>query len=197
MFEWVPELFCACQWFCRTLWKWERQLCELRLKWRAGIREGFLLSWQLLLTNGPQWCQVVNSGVFFSTQCSCSLMSRQRMWNITVKAPSRLQQDLWTLKILRHDFLGVMGSPFLPPYTFSNLNWNKIRGVKSALFSVNSESHSVNCPGGILVWHLSAILVSLAHVSISVCSHRKWKKIHVSWREAGEKAVFQSVWWDY
>lgn len=80
-----------------------------------------------------------------------------------------------------------MDSPVLPPYAVSNRNWNKIRGVKSALFSVSSESHSINCPGGGLVWHLSAILVSLAHVPISICDHRRGEKIHVPWRKAEKK----------
>lgn len=84
-----------------------------------------------------------------------------------------------------------MGSPVPPPCTLSNLNWNKIRGMKSALFSVNSESHSINCPGGVLVWHLSATLVSLAHLPISVCSHRREQKIYIPWRKAEKKLYFK------
>jgi len=84
-----------------------------------------------------------------------------------------------------------MGSPVFPPCILSDLNWNKIRGVKSARSSLNSESHPINCPGGVLVWHLSAVLVPVAHVPISVCSHRREKKMDVPWRKAEKKLYFK------
>lgn len=97
--------------------------------------------------------------------------NRKNTWEITARCMD-------TKTVLHCDFLGTMGYPFPPSCTLSNLNWNKITGVKSALHSL--ESHSIMARWWFGLTPLSG------------------KKIVISWRKAEKKKsnAFLSILWD-
>lgn len=103
--------------------------------------------------------------------------TRKSTWEITA-------ESMETRTVLHRDFLGMMGYPFLPSCTLSNQNWNKITGVKSALYSANSWEPFHKLPR--LVWHLYCPGVSGSHTRASVQPQERKENrcfLKKSWQE--------------